>query len=84
MCSQEVSLWRLRVLADADPSTIARVLERFHNLNVLPRRIIAEFGTDQTLHVQVDVCGLPEEQLKMIAAKIGQNVCVVNAHWHRV
>jgi hypothetical protein len=84
MCSQEVSLWRLRVVADADPNTIARVLERFYNLNVLPRRIIAEFATDETLHIQVDICGLAEDQLKLIAAKIGQSVSVVNAYWHRV
>jgi hypothetical protein len=84
MCSQELSLWRLRVVADADPGTIARVIERFQNLNVLPRRVIAEFATNDTLHIQVDVCGLPEEQLRLIAAKIGQSLSVTYAHWHRV
>jgi hypothetical protein len=84
MCSQELSLWRLRVVADADPGTIARVLERFQNSNVLPRRVIAEFATNDTLHIQVDVCGLPEDQLKLMAAKIKQSLSVINAHWHRV
>jgi hypothetical protein len=84
MCSQVLSLWRLRVVADADPGTIARVLERFQNLNVLPRRVIAEFATNNMLHIQVDVCGLPEEQLKLMAAKIRQSLSVINAHWHRV
>jgi hypothetical protein len=84
MCSQELSLWRLRVVADADPSALARVLERFQNLNVVPRRIIAEFGTNETLHIEVDVFGLPEEQLGLIAAKISQATSIANAYWQRV
>jgi hypothetical protein len=84
MCSPELSLCRLRVVADADPGAIARVLERFQNCNVLPRRVIAEFGTNNTLHIQVDVFGLPVEQLTLIAAKIAQTPCIVNAYWHRV
>jgi hypothetical protein len=84
MTSQEFSVWRLRVVAEADPSALARVLERLQNLNVLPRRIIAEFGSNDLLHVQVDVFGLPEAQLGMIAAKIGQFPSIVNAYWHRV
>jgi hypothetical protein len=40
---------------------IARVIERFQNLNVLPRRVIAEFGIDDIIHIEVDVCGMPEE-----------------------
>ena len=82
--SQEFSLWRLRVVADSDPGALARVLERFQNLNVLPRRIIAEFGTNDTLHVEVDIFGLPQDQLRNIAAKIGESPCVVNAYWHQV
>ena len=82
--SQEFSLWRLRVVADSDPGALARVLERFQNLNVLPRRIIAEFGTNDTLHVEVDIFGLPQDQLRNIAAKIGESPSVVNAYWHQV
>jgi hypothetical protein len=84
MSALEVSLLRLKVVAEADPGAIARVLERFQNLNVLPRRVIAEFGIDDTVHIEVDVCGLPEEQLKIVAAKIDQATSVVNAYWHRV
>jgi len=79
-----MSLWRLRVVADADPGTVARVLERLQILNVVPRRIVAEFSTDDILHIQVDICGLTEEQLTLITAKIGENVSVVNAYWHRL
>jgi hypothetical protein len=84
MSSLTVSLFRLRVVADTDPGAIARVIERFQNLNVLPRRVIAEFGIDQIIHIQVDVCGLPEEQLKLIAAKISSATSIVSAHWQRL
>ena len=79
-----VSLFRLRVIADADPGAIARVVERFHNLNVLPRRLSAEFGTDDIVHIEADVCGLTEEQIKVIAAKLRAVTCIVNAYWHRL
>jgi hypothetical protein len=84
MCSQEYSLCRLRVHADADPGAIARVLERFQNLNCLPRRVNAEFGSDDRVHIEVDVLGLSEEQVTLIAGRIGEAVCVVNAYWHRL
>jgi hypothetical protein len=79
-----VSLFRLRVVADSDPGAIARVVERFQNLNILPRRVIAEFGINETIHIEVDVCGMSEEQLKTVAAKISQATSVVSARWHRV
>jgi hypothetical protein len=84
MSALTVSLFRLRVVANADPGALARVIERFQNLNILPRRVIAEFGSNETIHIQVDVCGMPEEQIKIVAAKIGQAPSVVNAYWHRV
>ncbi len=45
----------------ADPGAIARVIERFQNLNVVPRRVIAEFSIDDSIHIEVDVCGLLED-----------------------
>jgi hypothetical protein len=82
MCSPESSsLLRLRVVADADPTAIGRVLERFQNLNIVPRRIHAEFATNELLHIEVDVFGLTEEQLSLVASKIGQAVSVYHAHW---
>ena len=71
---QKYSRRRLRVLADADPGTIARVVERFQNLNIIPRRLIAEFASNDILHIEVDVCGLPDEQLALIAGKIRPGV----------
>jgi hypothetical protein len=75
---------RLRVVADADPGAIARVVERFQNLNIIPRRVSAEFSSNDLLHIEVDVSGVPEEQLALIAGKIRQSPCIVNAYWHRL
>jgi hypothetical protein len=75
---------RLQVVADADPGAIARVVERFYNLNIIPRRVTAEFSTNDLLYIEVDVCGLPDEQLALIAAKIRQATSVMNAYWHRL
>ena len=81
---QPYSRRRLQVVADADPGAIARVIERFQNLNILPRRVSAEFASNHLLHIEVDVCGVPDEQLMLIAGRIRQAPCVVNAYWHRV
>jgi hypothetical protein len=75
---------RLQVVADADPGAIARVVERFQHLNIVPRRLTAEFASNDLLHIAVDVCGVPDEQLHLIAGKIRQAPCVVNAYWHRL
>ena len=81
---QVYSRRRLRVVADADPGAIARVVERFQNLNIIPRRITAEFASNDTLHIEVDICGLSDEHLALIAGKIRQSPCIVNAYWHRL
>lgn len=77
-------LLRLRVAAEADASALPRLLASFQNLNVLPRRVVAEFGVGQVLHVQIDVFGLPESRLNLIAAKLGQIPSVLNAYWHHL
>lgn len=81
---QPCSLLRLRVHAEADPGVLARVLERFQNLNVLPRRVTAEFASTGAFHIQVDIAGLPERTLSLIAAKLAQVPSVLSAHWHYV
>jgi hypothetical protein len=75
---------RLQVVADADRGAIARVVERFQNLNFIPRRICAEFSSNDLLHIEVDVCGLPDEQLALIAGQVRRSPCIVNAYWHRL
>lgn len=75
-------LLRLRVTTDGDPSVLPRVLGLFQNLNVTPRAVLAEFDINALMHVSIDVCGLPEERLNVIAGKIGNSPCVINVHWH--
>jgi hypothetical protein len=74
----------LRVNADADPGALARVLTSFQTLNVVPRRVVAELGTTGTLYIRIDVTGLTERHLSLIAAKVAQVPCVGNAYWHRL
>ena len=74
----------LRVSADADPGALARVLSCFQTLTVVPRRVVSELGTTGTLYIRIDVTGLTEGHLSLIAAKIGQVPCVGNAYWHRL
>lgn len=75
-------LLRLRVAAEADPGLLARLLGCFQNLNVVPHRIVAEFATTGVMHIHVDVSGLSERRLTLIAAKVDQWVPVTHAHWH--
>ena len=84
MSSQDLPVLRIRVDAEADPGALARVLERFQNINVVPRRVVAEFATNDRLHVQVDICGLTEEHLTLIAAKIEQTPAVISSYWHQL
>jgi hypothetical protein len=84
MFAQELSLWRLRVTADSDPGVVARVLERFQNLNVLPRRVVAEADIHNRFSIEVDVLGMPEAQMTLVAVKLRQNTSVLNAYWHRI
>jgi len=79
---ERVSLLRLRVVAEADAGALMRVLERFQNLGGLPRRVVAEFTSSDSLSIQLDVTGLEEARLTLIAAKLGQLPCVSHAYWH--
>ncbi|MDB6047126.1 MAG: hypothetical protein JWM63_5677 [Gammaproteobacteria bacterium] len=79
---EHFSLLRLRVVAEADAGALMRVLERFQNLGVLPRRVIAEFTSSDLLSIQLDVAGLEESRLTLIAAKLGEMPCVSQAYWH--
>jgi hypothetical protein len=76
------ALLRVRVTSDGDPSVLPRLLGYFQNLNVSPRQVNAEFGTAARMHLSIDICGLPEERISLITAKIGQSPCVLNVYWH--
>ena len=83
MSSSDWSRFRLRVTAEADPGALTRVLERFQNLNVVPRKVVAEQTTAGTLHIQVDVAGLPEAAVALVVAKLRQVPVILDAQWHR-
>jgi hypothetical protein len=82
MGNDSFSLLRLRVVAEADAGALLRVLERFHNLGILPRRVIAEFTTTDSVSIQLDVAGLEESRLTLIAAKLGELPFITQAYWH--
>ena len=79
---ESYSLLRLRVVAEADAGVLMRVLERFQNLGVLPRRVIAEFTSGDSVSIQLDVAGMEESRLSIIAAKVGEMPFVTRAYWH--
>jgi hypothetical protein len=78
------ALLRVRVTSDGDPSVLTRLLGLFQNLNITPRQVNAEFGNEALMHLQIDVCGLPEERVSLITAKIAESPCVLNAYWHHL
>jgi hypothetical protein len=83
MSSPEWPVFHLRVAAEPDSGALARVLERFQNLNIIPRRVAADWGTAGALQIEVEASGVTEETMRLIAAKLGQVPSILNAQWHR-
>lgn len=79
---QRSRLLCLRVTTDDHPCALGRVFGYFQNLNVVPRRVIAEFAINSVMHIHVDVTGLSEGRLSLICAKIRQSISTSNAYWH--
>ena len=74
----------LRVVAERDPGALARVLNCFTSLNAIPRRVVAEFSITGEQHIRVDIAGLTERHLSLIAAKLGQAPMIESAYWHHL
>jgi hypothetical protein len=74
----------LRAITELDPSALARILGFFQNLNIIPRRVIAERGSGDILYIRIDVTGLTEDRLSLITVKTAQLTGVAQAHWHRL
>jgi hypothetical protein len=72
----------LRVLAQADPAALGRVLSYFQTLNVVPRRVVAELDSSGAQHIRVETLGVSVQQLAMIGAKLAQHPTVEHADWH--
>jgi hypothetical protein len=75
--------FHLRVSAEADPGVLARVVERFQNLNIVPHKVVAEWATTGLLHIEVLIAGIPERTVDLITAKLGQIPSIIGAYWHR-
>lgn len=83
MSSHDRSLLHLRVTAEPDSGALARVVERFQNLNIVPQRVLAEWGISGVLHVHVQLSDVSEDVLSLIAVKVAQVPSILNAYWHR-
>jgi hypothetical protein len=75
--------YRVRATAEADPGALPRLLARFQNLNLTPRRVVAEFSSSGALHVEIDVAALPEATVQLIVTKLREMPCILDAHWCR-
>jgi hypothetical protein len=75
---------RLCVAADGDPNVLTRILGYFQNLNITPRRVVAEVRVETQLALRLDVSGISEERMVLITAKTGEIPSVISAHWHRL
>jgi hypothetical protein len=82
MSAGQVSLFRLKVFAEANSGALMRTLERFQNIGVMPRRVVAELTSGDMLCIQVDVAGIDESRLSLIANKLAQTPCVMRSYWH--
>jgi hypothetical protein len=71
------------VVAQAEPGVLTRVLFFLQNINVVPRRVVAECDSRGQLYVGLDVFGLPEQRATLIIAKVRQLPDVLDAHWYR-
>jgi hypothetical protein len=75
--------YRVRATAEADPGALPRLLARFQNLNLLPRRVLAEHSSTGHLHVEIDVAAIPEATVQLIVTKIREMPSILDAHWCR-
>ena len=75
---------RLRVVAEADPSVLPRILASFQHLNLVPRRVAAEADCREQLYVEVDIADFSESRLAIITARIAQFPNVLEAYWHPI
>ena len=82
--AQLTALMRLRVSAEGEPSALTRLLGYFQNLNVTPQRVIAELSSNCHFDVLIDVSGICEERMELLARKAVQVPSVLRAYWHRI
>ena len=62
------------IRAQSDPQTLPRLLNYFAQLGEIPRRVVADIDGEVT--VAIDVAGLGEHQLEIIAEKMRSSFLV--------
>jgi len=75
------SRWRLKVIAEADPGAIARILQPFQSLNIVPFSVRVDRVGNAYLEVGVEITAgdLLSDVFQSIVAKLGQVPSVVAA-----
>lgn len=70
----QVAPWRIKLIAEADPGALARVLQPIQGLNIVPRSLRAvRLGVEWLeIEVQIEAAELTNEALRLVAAKLGQ------------
>jgi len=80
---EDAPLLKLCVESEADPAALPRILDFLQILNVVPRCVHAECVGREIMRVEVIVAGLSETTLALVAAKVAQVPCVIEAGWRR-
>jgi hypothetical protein len=76
------ALMQVRVRAEAELGILPRILGQFQTCGALPRRVIAEYASNELVHIQIDIAGLSRERMTLIVAKLNELTSVFEARWH--
>ena len=81
MQSDNAVVWQLRILAEADPGALVRVLQLFQARNLVPRRITAARVDIEFLEIWIDIdpADCAQEAFRLVVAKIGELPIVITA-----
>lgn len=77
----QAARWRIRVIAESDPGALARILQPFQSLNVVPCSLRADRLGDAWLEIAVEivVAELSPEACRLVTAKLAQLPLVMTA-----
>ncbi len=72
---------RLRILAEADPGAIVRILQPFQTLNLVPLRVRADRIGEHYLDVSIELltAEVAPDSFATLTAKLAQVPCVMTA-----
>ena len=75
------AVWRLKVVAEADPAALVRVLHFFQVLNLVPRRVMmSRLGGDfLEIAIDIDSATCAPDAFRLIVGKVNELPTVVTA-----